>query len=118
MGEERRRVAEAIEGGDLLPYYRWKNDPETVARDVRLQWDIFLEIAPDLPMAQKRIAHREIRNLKRVTHIRKMTLHHPGGPVPVVEGAGHQPFFDAYLDQMLDVGLVQLDQVLEAGGAR
>lgn len=113
MKEGKRRTAGAIEGGDLLPYYRWKNAPETVTRDVRLQWGIFLELADDTPMAQKRLAHWEIRNLKMVTHVRKMTLHHPGGRVLVVVGAGHKAFFDAYLDRMLDVEVVHLGEILD-----
>lgn len=112
MKEGERRTAEAIEAGELLPYYRWKNAPRTVSRDVRLQWGIFLELADDTPLAQKRLAHWEIRNLKMVTHVRKMTLHHPGGRVLVIVGAGHKAFFDAYLDRMLDVEVVHLDEVL------
>ena len=115
--EGRRRTTEALESGDLLPFFRWKNDPSTVARDVRLQWGIFLELADETPMAQKRIAHWEIRNLKMVTHVRKMMLHHPGERILVVVGGGHKAFFDAYLDRMLDVEVVQLDEVLEAARA-
>lgn len=65
------------------------------------------------PVAQKRLAHWEVRNLEMVTHIRKMTLHHPGGRVVVVVGGGHEAFFDACLDPMLDVEVVQLDEVLD-----
>lgn len=111
--EGKRRTADAIEDGDLLPYYRWKNDLQNVSRDVRLQWGIFLDLADRTPTAQKRLAHWEIRNLKMVTHIREMALHHPGGRILVVVGAGHKAFFDAYLDRMLDVEIVQLDEVLE-----
>lgn len=116
MRADRRRASGAIDAGDLLPYYRWKNSPETLRRDVRLQWGIFLELARESSLAQKRIAHWEVRNLKMVTHIRKMALHHPGGRVLVVVGAGHKAFFDAYLSQMLDVDLVQLEEVLSDAG--
>lgn len=118
IAEGRRRAADAIEAGDLLPFYRWRNRPPTVADDARGQWGIWMALAPETPAAQKRIAHWEVRNLKMVTHIRKMTLHHPGERVLVVVGAGHKAFFEAYLDQMLDVEIVHLDEVLDAAVPR
>lgn len=118
IDEARRRAADAIEAGDLLPFYRWRNRPRTVTDDTRGQWGIWMALAPQTPAAQKRIAHWEIRNLKMVTHIRKMTLHHPGERVLVVVGAGHKAFFDAYLDRMLDVEIVHLDEVLDAAAPR
>lgn len=55
----------------------------------------------------------ETRNLRQIAHIREAMEHAPGGRVLIIVGSAHKPWFDAYLDMMVDVELVDALKVLE-----
>ncbi|MHC5066719.1 MAG: DUF5694 domain-containing protein [Planctomycetota bacterium] len=83
--------------GDLLPHYLRINSPEHCARDVELQWGLFLRT--DLPskLDRARLHLWQARNLRMTAHVAEVAAHFPGGRVLVLVGAAHKPFLDAML---------------------
>jgi hypothetical protein len=101
-----------LEQGNLLPAYRYANSQERGRADVRLQWQPWLRA--DLPdgIGRTRLALWETRNLHMVGQIQRVVAQHPGGRVLVIVGAAHKPFFDAYLQRMMGVHVVDARRVL------
>jgi hypothetical protein len=58
-------------------------------------------------------AMNEIRNLRMVANIRVAFANHPGARVINVVGASHKGYYDAYLNMMSDVKLVDAETVLK-----
>jgi len=97
---------------DVLAFYRFLNDPKT-QRDT---------IAGDLGAAAKQstqqlygrqyLAWWEERNLRMIANIRHAYSYKPDARVLVIVGATHKGYFDAYLNMMQDVRLVDADQFL------
>ncbi len=59
------------------------------------------------------VAWWETRNLRMVANIRAAFGNHPGARVLSIVGASHKPYFDAYLDMMHEVRLVDPVTVLK-----
>jgi pheromone shutdown protein TraB len=59
-----------------------------------------------------RMAAWEVRNLRMVANIREAMARHPGGRVLVIVGAGHKPWFEAYLALLPDIRLVDAQTIL------
>jgi uncharacterized protein YjbJ (UPF0337 family) len=112
FAETAQRQQDAIESGDLLPLYRWMNSPEYARADVDAQFHLLFRTQLASGLDRERSALWEVRNLNIASHIRRSTAKHPGGRMLVVIGAGHKPFLDLYLGQMMDVKVVQLEQFL------
>jgi uncharacterized protein DUF5694 len=115
--ESTRRLSEAVEGKDLLPYYRWLNSFDYQRADLDSQWGLFFRTRLKSGLDRVRTAEWEFRNLSMVANVREASATCPGGNVLVVVGAAHKPFFDAYLSQLMDVSVVDLSD-LESGGAK
>ena len=58
------------------------------------------------------VAWYETRNLRMVSNIRAAMANHPGARVLNVVGASHKVHYEAYLDQLSDVQLVDPVDVL------
>lgn len=96
-----------------LETYRFLNTPEAGVADVALQWQIMLDRPTPNDVGRLRMAEWEARNLRQVAHIREAMATAPGGRVLVIVGSAHKPWFDAYLDMMADVEVVDALKVLE-----
>jgi len=59
------------------------------------------------------VAAWEVRNLRMVSNIRAAFGTRPGADVLNIAGASHKPYYDAYLDLMHEVQLVDAEAVLE-----
>lgn len=81
--------------------------------NVELQWTVMIDRPSQNLAGRKRVMSWEARNLRQIAHIREATEHAPGGPVLVIVGSAHKPWFDAYLDMMVDVQQVDALKVLE-----
>lgn len=112
--DERRDQAEASLGSaeGLLAYYRFLNGPE--AQEATLDNDFRLALRHGDPDGHGRayVAWWQVRNLRQVAHIVAAAASAPGGRVLSVVGASHKPYFEAYLDVMHDVELVETAEVL------
>lgn len=109
LGSASQRLTTADE---VIETYRYLNTPEAAALDARLQWLIM--IAHDWPQGAGRVrmAEWEARNLRQVAHIREAMAQTPGARVLVIVGAAHKAWFEAYLDMMPDVELVDAATIL------
>ena len=107
-----QRLQEAVENGDLLPYYSYMNSLEYGARDMELQWNLWFRIKLQSGLDRCRMALWEVRNLNIASHIRRATVLHPGKRMLVIIGVSHKPFLEAYLSQMVDIKLVHLSDIV------
>lgn len=98
---------------EALETYRYLNSPEAGIADVELQWTLMIDRPSQNLAGRKRVMSWEARNLRQIAHIREAMEHAPGGRVLVIVGSAHKPWFDAYLDMMVDVELVDALKVLE-----
>lgn len=98
---------------EALETYRYLNSPEAGLADVELQWTVMIDRPSQNLSGRKRVMSWEARNLRQIAHIREAMEHAPGGRVLVIVGSAHKPWFDAYLDMMVDVELVDAMKVLE-----
>lgn len=99
-------------GSDMLAYYRFLNRPDVQRSYV----DLDFKSAMNKPSLENhgRIynAWWETRNLRMVSNIRVAFGNKPGARVLNIVGASHKAYYDAYLDMMADVELVDAESVL------
>lgn len=113
-GASDKAYHQAAQNGDLLPYYLYLNSEQYSSTDVQTQWDLFFKTHLPSGFDRANVALWEVRNLEIAAHIRKATALHPGKKMLVVFGAAHRPFLAAYLSQMMDVNIVNLNQIVPA----
>lgn len=101
-----------MEEGDLLPYYLFLNSTEYGLADVDAQFHVFFRTHLPSALDRARSAVWELRNLNIASHIRRITAMYPGERALVIIGAGHKPFLDLYITQMMDVAVVQLSDLV------
>lgn len=106
------RERDAIEKGDLLPYYRWLNDPTTLRRDFDFQWAPFLDKDDESHFGKTRLALWEQRNLLMAANIARVLADYPGKTAIYIVGSSHKPFMDAYFNTMNWVEVLSAEQVL------
>jgi hypothetical protein len=102
---------EAYDNGDLLPFFQFLNSPESVRRDTDNQWQLVFKANLESGLGRARIAYWEVRNLSIAANIRRAVARFPGGRMLVIIGASHKAFLDAYLNEMMDVRVVQLGDI-------
>lgn len=110
--EMRDREKSAIEKGDLLPYYRWLNQPATMQEDFDFQWAPFLDKDDESNFGKTRLALWEQRNLLMAANIARVLAEYPGKTAIYIVGSGHKPFMDAYFSTMNWVEVLSADEVL------
>ncbi|MDY7573052.1 DUF5694 domain-containing protein [Actimicrobium sp. CCI2.3] len=98
---------------DLLPLYRYINEPEHLR--VLAETNVRLALNATSPQGypQMWVAGWEIRNLRMVANIRETFRERPGARVLTIVGASHKPWFDAWLGQLQGVNIVDVERVLE-----
>ena len=101
-----------LASGNLLPMYRYLNRDTVGSADVNTQWRGMLEVHLPNDVGRQWLALWETRNLHMAGHIRRVTSMHTGDRVLVIVGSSHKPFFDAYLEQMMGVQVVDAETVL------
>jgi len=98
---------------DLLELYRLANEPESQRQTVLGDLHANL-VQPSAGLyGRQYVASWEVRNLRMVSNIRAVTAAHPGCRVLNLVGATHKPYYDAYLNLMHDVALVDAEAVLK-----
>lgn len=112
--EEREKTERALaRASDLLPLYRYVNDPrhQQVLADVNVRAALRAASAEGYP--QMWVAGWEIRNLRMVANIRETFRERPDARVLVIVGASHKPWFDNWLGQLQGIELADVARVLE-----
>jgi hypothetical protein len=97
---------------ETLDTYRMVNRPESGRAQAEMEWMRMIERPTVGDVGRIRLAGWEVRNLRMIANIRQAMSGHPGGRVLVLVGAGHKPWFDAYLRVMPDVRIVDVATVL------
>lgn len=114
--EQKARLSTACrDPQQMLAFYRWINEHTYGKADVETQWGVWFRTHFPSRLDRARYAGWEARNLAITANIRKESSLFAGKRVLVIYGAGHKPFLDAYLAQMLDVRVVQPASVLSSG---
>jgi hypothetical protein len=98
--------------GDYLAFYRTLNLPETQRFFIELDYGLALKMQGTGQYGRQYVAWWETRNLRMVANIRTAFGNRPGARVLNIVGASHKPYYDAYLDQMSDVQIIDAIKVL------
>ena len=98
---------------DLLPLYRYINQPEEL--QALAEANVMPALAAKSPQGypQMWVAGWEVRNLRMVANIRETFRERPGARVLVIVGGSHKPWFDAWLGQLQGVDIVDVAGVLK-----
>ncbi len=97
---------------DMLELYRFINLPETQRQTIRADFGAALGQQTPKLYGRQYVARWEVRNLRMVSNIRAAVGTRPGARVLNIVGASHKPYYDAYLNLMHDVELVDSETVL------
>jgi len=98
---------------DLLGYYRWLNAPATQRAAIAADMGAAARQSTPQLYGRQYLAWWESRNLRMVANIRAAFARKPDARVLVIVGATHKGYFDAYLNMMQDVQLVDAAQFLK-----
>ncbi|MEA1652536.1 DUF5694 domain-containing protein [Nitrospirillum sp. BR 11164] len=110
--EDQRLEADLPKPDGLLTMYRAYNAP--TAPLVTYRSDFGAALMEPSPQAFGRgyVGYWETRNLRMVANIRDVLGQHPGTRLLAIVGASHKGYYEAYLNQMHDVHLVDSSAVL------
>lgn len=113
MKAVQKREGELAPADDLLPLYRYINQPGTMrvyaeANVLPMMRDASLPAYPKIW-----VGGWEVRNLRMVANIRESFRERPGARVLSIVGASHKPWFDAWLGQLQGVEIVDAAAVLK-----
>lgn len=98
---------------DVLELYRFLNEPETLRQNIRADFGEALREPSAAHYGRQYVAAWEVRNLRMVSNVIALFAAYPGARVLNVVGASHKPYYDAYLNLMHDVKLVDAEDVLK-----
>lgn len=97
----------------LLAILRAYNAPDTAQMVYRSDFGAaFVEPSPQA-FGRRYLAYWETRNLRMVANMRDVLGRKPGTRMLAIVGASHKGYYEAYLDQMHDVRLVDAMTVLK-----
>lgn len=99
--------------GDVFGAYRELNDVNYQRTQMSCDWKRTMNDAEPEQYGRQYTMGWEARNLRMVSLIMTAAITEPGGRVLSIVGASHKPYFEAYLDQMHDVEIVNTDTVLD-----
>jgi hypothetical protein len=97
----------------VLALYRLTNSPTTQVEFIAIDYKAAMNKASPENHGRVYNAWNETRNLRMVANIRAAFGNRPGARVLNIVGASHKAYYDAYLDMMSDVQLVDAEAVLK-----
>ena len=103
---------DAASSGNYLGFYRVLNAPETQRAFIDFDYGRALKMPGPAHYGRQYVAWFEARNLRMVANIRAAFGNRPGARVLNIVGASHKGYYDAYLDMMSDVQIVDAERVL------
>ena len=99
-------------GAETLDFFRFLNAASTQRAFVNLDFrDALAAQSPQL-FGRRYVAWYETRNLRMVANIRAAFGNSPGARVLNIVGASHKAYYEAYLEQMTEVELVDMEAIL------
>ena len=108
-----QREGPLAQAADLLPLYRYINEPEHLRVLAEANVTAALRARSPQGYPQMWVAGWEIRNLRMVANIRETFRERPGARVLSIVGASHKPWFDDWLGQLQGVDIVDAAQWLK-----
>ncbi len=111
--EYEKKQKTLAEKGDMLEVYRLLNHPETQRLFIKIDFGEALKDNTPQLYGRQYVAWYETRNLRMVANIRAAFGNRPGARVLNIVGASHKAYYDAYLDMMHEVQLVDAEEVLK-----
>lgn len=96
----------------LLNLYRALNAAAQAELNYNSDWGAALTEPSPEAYGRRYVAYWETRNLRMVANLREVTGRQPGGRFLAIVGASHKPYYEAYLEMMHDVILVDPGSVL------
>ncbi|KQN91013.1 hypothetical protein ASE95_12170 [Sphingomonas sp. Leaf231] len=116
-GKRRRAILAPLEAGlavpgGMLSLYRGYNT--AAAQELAYRSDFGAALLEPSPQRFGRgyLGYWEVRNLRMVANVRDVLSLHPGTRLLAIVGASHKGYYEAYLNQMHDVQLVDAAKVL------
>lgn len=97
----------------LLNIYRAYNAPSQPRLAYQSDWGAALAEPSPQAFGRRYVGYWETRNLRMVANIREVLGRDPGARLLAIVGASHKGYYEAYLNQMHDVVLVNSDVVLD-----
>lgn len=98
---------------DILNLYRYFNNPVKLRAFIAADFGGGIKHATPELYGRQYVAWWETRNLRMVANIRSAFANQPGAKVLSVVGSSHKPYFDAYLNLMHEVQLVDAVKLLK-----
>lgn len=106
QAEDARLEANLPQPGGLLDMYRAYNAPGAPMLAYRSDFGAALVEPSPQGFGRGYVGYWETRNLRMVANIRDVLSRHAGTRLLAIVGASHKGYYEAYLDQMHDVRLV------------
>ncbi|GBR42608.1 hypothetical protein AA101099_2926 [Neoasaia chiangmaiensis NBRC 101099] len=110
--EETALYAQIGQPNGLLAVYRAFNAPSYAIQAYRSDWGAALKEPSPQGYGRHYVGYWETRNLRMVANIREVLTREPGTRMLAIVGASHKAYYEAYLDQMRDVNLINAEAVL------
>lgn len=117
-GKARRTQSEALEKDlgqpdGLLNMYRAYNSPSYALEAYQSDWGAALAEPSPQNYGRRYVSYWETRNLRMVANMREVLGRSPGTRMLAIVGASHKGYYEAYLNQMRDVELIDVMRILE-----
>jgi hypothetical protein len=113
VAQEAAMEAKLKTPGDVLQLYRLMNRPERQREVIKADFRANLTYPSPKLYGRHYVSAWQVRNLRMVSNILSVAALHPGARVLNVVGATHKAYYDAYLNMIPDVELVDAEQVLK-----
>lgn len=105
---EDRLIATVKSPSDMLSYYRHINQPDVLRLRADADFLAAVKHGGTPNYGRMYAAWWETRNLRMVSNIRAASARYPGARVLNVVGASHKGYYDAYLNMMHDVEVIDV----------
>ena len=113
LKDREKRQEVLLKSTDLLPLYRYINDPEGLRIFAEANVSPAMRAKSPEGYPQIWVGGWEIRNLRMVANIRETFRERPGARVVSIVGVSHKPWFDGWLGQLQGVDIVDAAAVLK-----
>lgn len=102
-----------LDGDGVIELYRFYNRPETMRLAFDTDFGAALADTSPQQYGRRYTGWWETRNLRMVANIRAAMAVRPGARTLAIVGASHKGYFEAYLNLMHDVRLVDAETILK-----
>ena len=113
LNERDKRQQALANAPDLLPLYRYLNQPEGLRVYAEANVGPAMRASSPQGYPQIWVGGWETRNLRMVANVRETFRERPGARVLSIVGVSHKPWFDGWLGQLQGVDIVDVQAILK-----